>query len=56
MGDIDNIVCKLIAMLKGNNVTAATADCDKSELTFETIVTGSTVVSGTSSSGSASNL
>ena len=54
LADIDNIACGIIAALNAYNVT--NASCDQSQVTFTDIVAGSTAVSGTSSSGSSSNL
>lgn len=56
LGDIDNVICKLLAMLQGTDPTAATSDCDKSKVTVNTIHFSSTVLTGSSSSGTSTAL
>jgi hypothetical protein len=56
MNVIDTLLCKLLYMLEGKDPSTATADCDKSLITVETLTQGSTILVGSSSSGSSSSL
>ena len=56
MNNIDQFVCKIAAALQGIDPTNVTGDCDASIVTINALTSGSTVVDGSSGTGTAANL
>lgn len=52
MNDIDNIVCMIMAVMTGQDPSTIGDTCDKSIVTLDSLASGSTVVTGSTSTAS----
>jgi hypothetical protein len=56
MTDIDNIICMIYAVMTGQDPSTAAATCDKSMVTLDSLVSGSAVIVGSTSTPSSSTV
>lgn len=50
MADIDNIICMIYAVMTGQDPNTIGATCDKSFVTLDSLVAGSAIIVGSTSS------